>query len=701
MLFSLWPALALLLYFWKLLSIVLDLPILLLTIVASSFLPVVMALPDERPFPDITFKIFSQFVKENFSSKISLSTVLLVLFTMTENTDVLSLHARQKNPVFAGEKASISSGWIRGLARALYEKVGDNRDRLFKKQELNPNKSDYDIIGDIGAKLDELATVLGLVPYNSKGNFQGKLKPISHKAFESAQVICPNAVVCEMSTCIPRSLLQITRSRDIPRVTLIRGTTIYENVQLLAGQCPTCETIYYADHERVQEQNIDKTNKKERQKFERIYLNSAKFLKVGQSLWVDRVFSNGVLNGMYSFHASASAYTEYWNNSFWKGVSTTKQLSRRQVWDSFVQESIRTIAEASNRTLQLQDGLSINELTKEAFQALGENGIIAAADQHICGECTQKYKKTADFITGDDPAAVAGIDNHLRSVPIFIGERPSQTFEPGQHTAPSSENDMDVDSAPVKLVVLDGLLVGPAHCAFDGCESELANARGGVFCDFHQSEYGSKCRVRGCSTQKITNTQACQLHQQMWTRHVANHNRHTYAGAKRMLRAPEENLPWQSASSSYTQAHDESAPEAQRKHYFTASRFYCVETICAPCGVVIAWTKFDKAESPTNILQFLEKVYPTEELRPDYICIDKACLVLRTALANGSWDRVWKSTSRFIVDSYHYINHRTTDYMCRKWCNPAPKNGSAPNLVVVDHDDNGHAYYKRAFNTQV
>ena len=38
--------------------------------------------------------------------------------------------------------------------------------------------------------------------------------------------------------------------------------------------------------------------------------------------------------------------------------------------------------------------------------------------------------------------------------------------------------------------------------------------------------------------------------------------------------------------------------------------------------------------------------------------------------------------------------------MCRKWCNPAPLNGSAPNLVVVAHDKNNRPYYKRAFNTQ-
>ena len=150
------------------------------------------------------------------------------------------------------------------------------------------------------------------------------------------------------------------------------------------------------------------------------------------------------------------------------------------------------------------------------------------------------------------------------------------------------------------------------------------------------------------------------------------------------------------------QPHDEPQPEIQRpKNYFSPGRFYCVETICAPCGAVIAWTKFDKSESETQILKFLESVYPTEESRPDYICIDKACRVLRTAISNGSWDRIWKKTTCFIVDSYHYINHQTDDYLCRKWCNPAPLNGSAPNLVIATTDNHGRMHYKRAFNTQV
>ena len=125
-----------------------------------------------------------------------------------------------------------------------------------------------------------------------------------------------------------------------------------------------------------------------------------------------------------------------------------------------------------------------------------------------------------------------------------------------------------------------------------------------------------------------------------------------------------------------------------------------METICAPCDVVIAWTLFDKSESPTKILDWLDEVYPTPELRPNYICIDKACQVLRTAISNHSWE-VWQQTTQFIVDSFHYINHRTSDYLCCKWCNPGPLNGSAPNLVIVENDANGDPHYKCAFNSQV
>ena len=167
-----------------------------------------------------------------------------------------------------------------------------------------------------------------------------------------------------------------------------------------------------------------------------------------------------------------------------------------------------------------------------------------------------------------------------------------------------------------------------------------------------------------------------------------------------MLQQPQELQAWQSLQNYPYQPHDEETQGHVLTHYFSPARYYCVETIVAPCGVVIAWTKFDKSESPTKILKFLEKFYPNIECRPSYVCIDKVCLVLQTSISNGSWEE-WKETTRFIVDSYHYTNHKATDILCSTYCNPAPSDGSAPNLVKYVTDTYGVLQEQRAFNTQV
>ena len=169
-----------------------------------------------------------------------------------------------------------------------------------------------------------------------------------------------------------------------------------------------------------------------------------------------------------------------------------------------------------------------------------------------------------------------------------------------------------------------------------------------------------------------------------------------------MLQRPAESYSWQPNTRGPNPQHhdDPSFDPPLPLNYFSPTRFYCVETLCAPCGVVIAWTKFARSESTTNILNFLGSVYQTEDSHPDYVCIDKACQVLATAITNGSWE-IWKKTTRFIVDTYHYTNHCLLDWLCRKFCNPSPGDGSAPNLVIMEYDENGQLYGCRAFNTQV
>ncbi|KAJ7810733.1 hypothetical protein B0H13DRAFT_1667304, partial [Mycena leptocephala] len=40
------------------------------------------------------------------------------------------------------------------------------------------------------------------------------------------------------------------------------------------------------------------------------------------------------------------------------------------------------------------------------------------------------------------------------------------------------------------------------------------------------------------------------------------------------------------------------------------------------------------------------------------------------------------------------------DILCQLWRNPAPKNGSQPDLVLVEEDANSVRHQTRAFNTE-
>jgi hypothetical protein len=693
-----------------------NMPILFTLGFFATQIPLVSAAPQTQPFPNIPFKVFSTFIEQSFSPQVSLATVLLVLFSLIENPELLNLHARQQNPEYDGEHKTVASGWMRALSRAIMHQLKTEVEMLFCDREFPVEETQQ--VTKLSGKLHDLAITLNLTPYSHK-KFRGNLLPISYDTIQGIPTICPNTPICLNANCKARGLLQATKLRDIPLVTLIKEDTVYQDVPVLTGKCTTCDTTYHGDHERF---------KDEHRLWNKCYLNSARFLKIGQSLWVDRKFSHSVLSAIYNFHASASAFTQYWNDHN-PITNSNFQITRRQVWQAFVQESIRTIASVKNIDLELKENFTIEEVAGEAFAMLGNTGIIEPGKKHSCSECSQPFKHAADFMINEDPAAVLGVDENS-VIPALEGEHAAlsahQTAVSRQAARArandinnSAQNEMDIDYDNCTMIVLDGIVFGPKvrnvnnfyikitclfffkHCAQDGCIKDVKNARGGAFCEQHEDSYGDRCRVRDCTRTKVVNTQACEHHQEEWRKYKLDHSRSSLAGVKKMLQRPNESNPWQPGLRRTFQAHDDdNNVEIQRKNFFGPGQFYCVETICAPCGVVIAWTKFDKSESPTNILNFLKQVYPTEISRPNYICIDKACQVLRTAIANKSWF-MWEKTSRFIVDSYHYINHRKTDYMCRTYCNPGPLDGSAPNLIKVAQDKEGRPYFQRAFNTQV
>lgn len=121
---------------------------------------------------------------------------------------------------------------------------------------------------------------------------------------------------------------------------------------------------------------------------------------------------------------------------------------------------MRTIAAESKIDIELNDPLNITEVTAEAFELLGEQGIIRAADQHACKECTQPYKRTSGAVL-NDPAAVVGVDEN-QNVPPMAGDL-AQPHPASPISMANSEDAiaMDVDKKFVTMVVLDGVVMGP------------------------------------------------------------------------------------------------------------------------------------------------------------------------------------------------------------------------------------------------
>lgn len=103
----------------------------------------------------------------------------------------------------------------------------------------------------------------------------------------------------------------------------------------------------------------------------------------------------------------------------------------------------------------------------------------------------------------------------------------------------------DEDTSPVKMVVMDGVVMGPTYCAYDGCTEALENAHGGVFCAFHEIAHGNKCHIRDCNNPKVASSQTCTVHQNRWYSHIVHYGRQSLLGFRRLVRhSEEEHMPW-------------------------------------------------------------------------------------------------------------------------------------------------------------
>jgi len=287
-----------------------------------SWLPTTAAAqPRSHAFPNPLFGDFSKFILATFGPDITLTTVLVLLFSLIDNPNLLNLHACQSHPQYTSEYSITATGWMKTLARALEVRLDNQIDEVLTTQELNHQPTI-----NLATKLHSLTLYLNLSPYDKSGNFKCQIHQVSCSSICSIRIICPSTMVCTPGLCKPYHLSVFTCDCDIPSVTLIEGNTVINNVLVVTGKCRKCKTHYHADHEDYKPTGQTVTQE--------VFLNSARYLKLGSNLWAERVFSHAVYGAMYHFHASASAFMHYWNDCFGKH-SKLSTLGQKHIWQAF------------------------------------------------------------------------------------------------------------------------------------------------------------------------------------------------------------------------------------------------------------------------------------------------------------------------------------------------------------------------------
>ena len=137
--------------------------------------------------------------------------------------------------------------------------------------------------------------------------------------------------------------------------------------------------------------------------------------------------------------------------------------------------------------------------------------------------------------------AFEGEDNDLVDVGAIEdrGSRASEdelmqvdaSFNDNISSSPISQHeDIEMKPSIVNMIVIDGIVMGPKHCAYTNCTEDLANYRNGVFCIHHEDIHGKLCRVQTCHNYKADGIQTCHQHRSLWHSHVVRFGHSTMLG---------------------------------------------------------------------------------------------------------------------------------------------------------------------------
>ncbi|KAJ7768812.1 hypothetical protein B0H16DRAFT_1780830, partial [Mycena metata] len=616
---------------------------------------------------------------------------------------ILRLHLNQLNEA---HRQSPQTGWMRSirvlLNRAFHEEA-NNVEAWTTGLNLAEEYSEY-----ISRDLDKLYTLLGV--------HDDTKDPASVLFRSPCPILGTSRLNCKYCPPGDRNLVPSLRRRSkgkTQRVWLLTATMQWVSADLLIGQCGTCKADYYPDmitrkapgQKRMQELEYD-----------------TEYLRVSKhGVWVHRKIALSQENTLNRFHSGWSNFAD-WVNDTTNDINV--KLTYRQSQRLFIEHFARRLllAHGKSAMFSCEAHAKMAVLAAKVRDVVGKNGgIMAGAMEHGCMDCTHvKRYSEGDVNLGDAGGLVSGFHKNISNInggeqidPTLIEEIPLPANLP--HVLPRQERPPPGEPCGyTRLAVMDGKslthhLIGwtQQKCSLDTCEGPLANFKNGRFCADHLDRR-LICGIVPCGREiRFPEALTCDdpTHIAWHKQYEDRFHRLSFPGVQRVIRrqmATGENTPHQVRGPSLQvqlQALGD-IPGEKVVHTFKAKSTYCLQTIQWACGFPIGWGKCYRSESTPQVLAFINQVWADHpESRPSFVVYDKACDLLRHIVTQNITD-LWLTSTKFIVDAWHYIGHQATDVLCRTRCNPAPTDGSQPDLVLTDVDENGVPHQTRAFNTE-
>ncbi|KAJ7773848.1 hypothetical protein B0H16DRAFT_1304055 [Mycena metata] len=620
-----------------------------------------------------------------FPPELAVQQAIYALGVIISLFPILRLHVNQLNEA---RRQNPLTGWMRSvqtlLTRAFHEEA--NGVEAWKTGiDLSPEYAQY-----ICRDLDRLYTLLGLNDGSDLASFS--LRP-------PRPILCTSRLNCKFCPPGHRNLVPSLRRRPKAkprRVWLLDASFKWVSADLLVARCQTCQADYYPDMI---------TQKQPGQKRTQILEYDTEFIRVSKhGVWVHRKIAVAQEKALQRFHSGWSNFADWVNDSTDDiNVQFTTRQSQRLFMEHFSRRLL--VAHGKNDAFSCDAHPPTKSLTEKVRDIIGKNGgNVPGAMSHGCMDCTHVKRYASELDRNTNPggeAEVVGSESGPADAEQPLPPNLAQNLPRQRQPAPGEP------IGYTRLGVMDGKTLKHKKCALDDCLGPLFNYKNGRFCEAHLDQR-LLCGIIPCG-RPIHSLDALtcddQSHIDWHKQYEDRFHRLSFPGVQRVIRrqmgATEGGgHPVRGPSLQVQLQALGETPGEKVVHTFEAKTIYCVQTVQWSCGLPIGWGICYRSESTPQVLEFLNNIwqdYP--DYRPSFMVYDKACELLRHIVTQNVED-TWLTSTKFIVDAWHYIGHRATDILCRTRCNPAPTDGSQPDLVLTEVDDNGNIHQTRAFNTE-